>query len=334
MNCLNGCIILLKLSVLCSALPLCAAGPCLHEPNSHAEQLYLQGNYAQAAEVSRRIVKELSVTGVSDCKLAVALTNLAATHQQLGEIIESDRELKKAARIWEQMGPEGEAGLLRVRNNLLSLYVENGLYTKANLLVPRIFAMPVAKLSRTPMDHAHMLNNLASACLATHKYRRARTLYEAALAIMDEPGVTAELEVAYVLNNFARLLIETREYSLAGRYTARAISILERRLGQEHPDLIKPLMNAAEVALLAGRTSEAEVSLGRAVYLSEKTLGSEHPQTGEALSVYGGVLRRLGRKEEARAARVKAEGILTIHRRNARALTNDIEANELAWRSP
>jgi tetratricopeptide (TPR) repeat protein len=242
----------------------------------HTQALALRqhGHYREAHAVAQRALDHAE----TDTEAALALNEIAAIHQSLGQFWDAERCYLRALRILERS--QLQEPLAKTLNDLATLYLDFGQrYAEAEQLQRRAIRV------LGPRPELHL--NLAAIRALRGATAEARALYEDAL-----PQLTG-LARASALANLAVLSEDPQRL-------ARSIALFESVVGRDHPHLVVPLLNQGDLYARLLRPHLAEPLLRRAQAIVTNKLGDEHPLQIAILSTLAKVLRQTGRKKEAK----------------------------------
>jgi serine/threonine protein kinase len=187
----------------------------------------------------------------------------------------------------------------RLMDTMGNVYMNLGLYKKAEALLERALQTREKNLRPDHPDVATALNDLALLYKNQGRYEAAEPLYERALAIREKNLGPGDPGVAVLLNNLAVL------YQLQGRYSAaeplyqRALAIRETVLGPDHRDVAELLNNLALLYYGQGLYARAEPLFLRALAIWEKVLGPDHPDLAISLNNLAALYFKQGRYSQA-----------------------------------
>ncbi len=159
------------------------------------------------------------------------------------------------------------------------------------------------------IEHANLLDDLATIDRAVGAYDEARARYEQVLAMREQALGPEHPKVAATLGSLATIYQVTGAHDEAKALHERALAILEQALGPDHPNVIGNLNNLANVYYSTGNYDEAKRLYERAVASLERTLGPEHPNVARTLNNLAAVHQALGDNEGAKRLYTRALGI-------------------------
>jgi tetratricopeptide (TPR) repeat protein len=254
---------------------------------------------------------------------------------------EADRAFRQSIELWRQAiktdpSPELRAELAQTLNRLGQLYLELGLFDKADPL----FEEGLTLLGEKDPLTAALWNNLGFSFMRQGKYAEAEPLFRRSLgndttsrledpdrlvwlhnlsALYERQGRLNEAEellervlrakegvlgnehpeTLMSVNNLGVLRRRQRRYSDAERLLRRALAGREKVLGPMHPVTLLSAGNLGHIYALQARYDEAEALLMRVVRDTETVLGPRHPQTLRAAAQLGYVFRMARQNEQA-----------------------------------
>lgn len=267
-----------------------------------------QENYAETEKALWSALKEAESAGRADLPLAEALYNLGAFYKVASKPAEAEKFYLRSLAVREKVHGAEHRSLVRPLISLATLYLEHGMYGKAERLHRRSTAV-LRSLPPDDQDAAWMLHNLAALYYVQGQYAVAEPLYRQTLEGFEKSFGPEDKEVALVLNNLAMLCAKTGRHEAAISYFERALKIWERTFGSNHPHVARALTNLAGLYSVQGRRKEAEALFQRALRIAESMLGPENPLVVTILSEYAVLLRKTKRKAEAKPLEKRAQAI-------------------------
>ena len=256
-----------------------------HELNKQAFQLYNQGKYQEAIQISQRVLEiNEKALGGEHLRVATSLNNLAELYRSLENYPLAEPLYKRALAINEKVLGREHPNVAGVLNNLGLLYSGQRNYPAAEPLYKRALSINEKALGAKHTNVATNLNNLANLYRKQGNYLAAVPLYKRALEIYEEAFGAKHLRVASSLGNLAELYHDQGNYSAAESLHKRSLAIREKALGMEHPDVATSLNNLALLYQVQGNYSAAESLHKRSLVIGEKALGTEHPDVATSLN--------------------------------------------------
>lgn len=277
-----------------------------------SEDLFDQGKFREAETVLLSAVKASEVFAPTDLRRAETQLRVGRVYKELGRLPESEKWYQRSLDAWKKSVGERDPSLAKPLIGLTSLYLENGLHTKAErLLEPWLRDSS----SATPSDplSVGLLHNFAAMLYSQRQYSRAEVSYLQALKAAETVFGPQSDEVALVLNNLAILFSATKRSKEAGSHLERALSIWETDLPPDHPDVARALANLAAFYCSTAAYAKAEPLFQRALTIAESRLGPENRLVGKILSEYAILLRKTKRKNEAKVLETRANAIQQSH---------------------
>jgi len=270
-----------------------------------------QGN-GQAVEIS------------ADIKFLISETLAAPSfnNEEIQALVKQAKEFEnkynygEAAQTWEKLvtistkalGPD-HPDTASSLNNLASLYIRRGIYSKAEPLFIRALAIREKALGHDHLETAISLHNLAFLYAQQGHYSKAEPLYIRTLAISEKALGPDHPDTNTILNNLAFLHQRQGYSSKAEPLYVQALAIKEKALGPDHPDTALSLNNLALLYKSQGHYSKAEPVFIRALAINEKALGPDHPDTATALNNLASLYQRQGYYSKAEPLYARALAI-------------------------
>jgi tetratricopeptide (TPR) repeat protein len=256
-------------------------------------------------------VKTAEVFGATDRRLAETQHRLGTVYTDLGKLPEAEKWYQRSLSAWTASAGKQDPGLPKPLISLASLYLENGLHSKAERLVDPWLRDPEFKLDPADSLSVSLLHNFAALKYTQRKYSEAETLYRQVLSAAETAG-NPSLQVS-ILNNLGILLAQTGRSKEAGSYLERALAIQEGAQTPNDIDLARSLTNLGAFYRSIREYAKAEPLLQRALTLAESNLGAENRLVGQILAEYALLLRKTKRKNEAKVLEIRAQAIRQGH---------------------
>jgi CHAT domain-containing protein/tetratricopeptide (TPR) repeat protein len=206
---------------------------------------------------------------------------------------------RQALEINKEVLGEEHPGYALSLNNLGSLYVSMGDYSRAEPLFRQALEIRRKVLGEEHPDYATSLNKLGFLYESMVDYSRAEPLYRQALEIQKRALGEEHPFYATSLNNLAGLYVSMADYSRAEPLYRQALEINKKVLGEEHPDYVTSLSNLGVLYQSMADYSRAEPLYRQALEIRKKVLGEEHPHYAQSLSNLGVLYQKMG--DNARA---------------------------------
>ncbi len=263
-----------------------------------ANELVLRGGYEQPKAELTALLREAEKTGPAGLQLGI-LSNLAVIEAEMERYSQAERLYLRSGQVWEQLPPAQRTAEVDPRLDLLSLYVQAGWLKKAE----RIAGEVTVAASRKQQIRA--LDGIGNLRCGQKRFAEAIEYYRQAIALAGDEG--DEGTAGSLWNSLGVALARQRRLDEAVEAFERALSHGERAWGNQQPVLIATLTNIGGTCLDLNRLERAASALARARDLAEKTLGPSYPGLYRVLILQSRAFERAKCREEAKAARRKAE---------------------------
>jgi tetratricopeptide (TPR) repeat protein len=269
-----------------------------------------QGRYTEAKSLLQRALQiQRKVLGPQHPEVATSLNNLAELYRVQGHVTEAASLYRLALTMREKaLGPQ-HPDVAASLNNLAELLRTQGDLAEAEPLYQRSLEIREKVLGSAHPDVATSLNNLALLRRMQGSFTEAESLYQRSLEIRKKSLGPEHPDVANSLNNLAFLYDVQGRYAEAEPLYQRSLQIREKALGAEHPAVANSLNNLAMLYRSQKKFEVAEGLAKRVVAIIEKSLGPCHATTAMRLENHAAILQDLGRTDEARASRDRAQRI-------------------------
>jgi serine/threonine-protein kinase len=270
-----------------------------------AQTLERQGQFAEAADVLRRVLRDsLGATGSmgttrASSDLVSVLGNRMGRYDEAGAIarvalaLSGDRGLRATALI-----RVGELYALRGDAEDGQRLLEEGLDLREQIHGPEgiLLVSPLVKLATISRRQG--------------RFDEARRRIERAIGIEEGKVGRAHPDLMVLLNNYGNVLAEQGEIDRAREAFERSLEIQRGNFGPDHPGLGLALHNLANVSFLERRYEEAEDMLREALANAEAAFGPDHPEVAITLGSLADVCMILGKLDEAEALQRRSIEIL------------------------
>ena len=262
------------------------------------------GRYTEAETYYRSSAAILERVSAAHPDFATVLVHLAEVSWKQGRVDEAERLCVRAKRIQEAaLGPTNPQ-VLTTLANLAEVNRLRGRYQEAEHSLLRILAVFQEKGETAP-GMVKTLNILGCVYLDAGKFQQAE---DTLLQALNTAGQDSE-NTFHLLNNLGSVQFRSGQYGHAGSSFARAEGLAVQFYGPDHPSVATLLVNRAEALERTRARAGAALLLQRAVEIQERSLGVNSPELGRTLARYASVLHKLGRRQEAKAARARAAAI-------------------------
>lgn len=289
----------------------------------HALELSRTGRQAEAETVLRGAIAR--DPGGDKAALATAYNNLGSLYHELGRCEDSKKSYRRALRLYEQTG-QHENGT-RAAINFASMLVDCSAAEQAAQVVQRYLKTPPESISAFDRGRAFLLR--ANIHFARKQYEKAEAaLREAFPSLATNPHADREIS-AFALNTLGVVLGRQGRNVEAIQALERALTLAQGETGPLY--LLTPRILANIAASYRGlrRHAEANAYYMKALAAGHTALGDEHPVLAHILMDYSGFLRENRRKDESKAARQRANSILS----RSAALSRTVDIADLTAES-
>ena len=274
---------------------------------SSAREMVLQHNYAQADRyllAARSRVRESANRQDLD-RLAVTDSFLGSLRHDQGSYEDAEMFYTQSIGAWEKANGDNHPGLVRLLNDLASLYLDSRQFSKAERTCARSLQIQTNTAGVVPpLDIAKSLSLLGGVNGGLGKYQEAESAYLKAEEIFLKEVGAKSPEMATVWNNLGVLYAHWKLPAKAAVYLQRSTASVGDNCS---PGNALMLTNLA--AISTGVPADAETAFLRASECASRAFGPEHPQTAEVLSRYALFLRQNKRKAEAARIEAQVHGI-------------------------
>jgi CHAT domain-containing protein/Tfp pilus assembly protein PilF len=241
---------------------------------------------------------------------ATTLSNLAGTHQVLGNYAEAERLYQQTCDLLRRRG-EDNAPYARALNGLAQLYVAVRNYDAALPHFQQAQEIFRRVLGEDNPEYAGSLTSLAQLYEARYQYQEAEPLYLRAVEIMRRSG-GADPGYPVILDCVAGFYLTTAKPALAEQFSRQALEVRRRTLGEDHPEIAVNLDLLGSFTWAQGQYEEAERLYQQAGEMYRRTVGEDHLLYGAHLFRVAALYHSQGRyAEDETCLRRAAE----IHRR-------------------
>jgi tetratricopeptide (TPR) repeat protein len=277
---------------------------------ARAEQLYGQGQYAQAAESFQKILTiDQEILGDGHPETADCYNNLAVNLADQGRPVEAEAMHRRALAIRLKALPEGHPNIGSSHNNLAETLRAQGKYAEAEAMHRRALAIWLKALGEEHPNIAASYNNLALTLWAQGKYAEAEAMHRRALTIRLKTLPQGHPQSATSYHNLAVTLADQGKYAEAEAMHRRALAIRLKALPEGHPDIAFSQSSLAVALRAEGKYAEAEAMHRRALAIRLKALPEGHPHIATSYGNLASALAYQGKYAEAEAMHRRALAI-------------------------
>lgn len=232
-------------------------------------------------------------------------SNLATLLIDREELPEAEALLRQALAS-ELKGAKGDSpSALTIKNNLAKTVQDLGRHDEAEALFRETLEARRRVLGE---DHPNTLvtaSNYGTILSLLKRHEEALAVQRAVLAAQERTMKPGNLSLLITLNNVARTLETLGRHAEAEAYTRRAISEGTQHLPAGHYSVALFKGNLARCLMVQGRDAEAETLLRESIDALTESLGEADSRTQQNLRSLADLLDRLGRSEDAAAARAR-----------------------------
>jgi tetratricopeptide (TPR) repeat protein len=253
-------------------------------------------HFAQAAEKAEQF-------GVGDARLGKTLSRLGAVQCQLGRYPESERLLKRAARILEGALGESDPSLLDALSNLARAYKATGEYLTAKQLYDRVLKAAEGLGGPSHSMVARTFDELGDLHLAQGEPAAALYAYRRALAMKERTAGPGDWDVGLTLDKLSQFYCDQGRYNEAEPLLWRSLEIRKTVLGNGAPSLAKLYLRLGSLYAAQRKFSHAQRLLRYGI-----SMLSAQEHSDEAVPY----LRKLGEVYEGLARFGDAEAVRTL----------------------
>jgi tetratricopeptide (TPR) repeat protein len=223
--------------------------------------------------------------------VSVAANRLANLYRDAGRDADAEFYYLKAlppAQAW------GARRAIQVLNNLLSLYLETGQYSKAENLP----MTETLKLAPQGLDATRTKTNLASLAMLRGRNAEAAVLLGSAAQEFEVLGDIQDHAIA--LNNLGAVLLSQNRLDEAVLQLEHVVKLVDEQSGVDFAVKMKARINLGAIYLRAGRRLEAESIFREAATHVHEYPGQEELSRSTYLSLLAEGLRLTGDKRGAK----------------------------------
>lgn len=289
-----------------------------------AESLVKDNRMGEAEGLFEGAQKMADELGRGELASGLSAYRLGHYHFQIGKLMEAERDYLHASEVFDSRLGAGHRVAVDTIIQLSSTYLELEEIAKAGaLLNRRLEAAP----EMSPGDRGALLGNFGAVLMYQGRFSESERTYRRALQIFEGDSRTESRErMAIAYSNLSGICLRSNRISEALELAERANSLLEA-LPSPPPTLaVKTIANLATIHASAGKDPRAtDLLFGSAVRLCETNFGPNHFLLGRLLANYADFLQGCNRKDEAKAARKRANSILaSFQKANRLGATVDV----------
>ena len=173
------------------------------EANDKGMQAYQQRRFVEAKDWFLQALSSINTGELADPRQAMTLNNLAAIHEELGEVEEAELRYRQSLSIIESIQGSQHPDLLPGLKNLALLHRKQRAFAQAERLYLRSHVIVKDLLGE---NHPHLvpgLLDLAQVTQAEEEYERAEDYYQQALRIAEEELAPAHHQTQSIRMQYA-----------------------------------------------------------------------------------------------------------------------------------
>ncbi len=248
--------------------------------NEAGRRYFAQGEFGQAEEAFKAAIREATLLGPENLRLAASLSNLGQLKYRQKDLAQAEALFRRSLAIREHVLGADHQGVLQSINNLAALFYARGDLEQAEPLFRRALSISEAHLGPDHADVATALNNLARLSFRRSDYAAAAPLLSRLLELKERLLGDEHPEVAGILLSLVKVRAAAGEYGEAESLCRRALAIRESLArGAPDPAVASALEALADLCLAQGKQEEHRAVLHRARAIRGKAAGGE-PLTG------------------------------------------------------
>jgi tetratricopeptide (TPR) repeat protein len=162
---------------------------------------------------------------------------------------------------------------------LASLYQNQGVYDKAEVLLQECLALNEKEFGEKHVSTLRTMNSLASLFDDQGNYSKAQSLHQKCLALREELLGERHSDTLISLNCLASSYSNQLLYSQAESLLARCLRLRREVLGEKHLDTLTSMNNLGALYENQGNSLQAQRLYEECVSLSRELSGDRHPST-------------------------------------------------------
>ena len=224
--------------------------------NENGRRAFAQGDYTQAEQSFIAAIREATLLGADNARLATSLSNLAQLKYRQKDLAQAEALFRRSLAIRERVLGGDHVGLVQNINNLAALHYTRGELAQAEPLFRRALDISEKTLGESHPDVAVTLSNLARLCFRKNDFTSAAPLLLRLLSIKERALGPDHPEVAAIIASLAKVRAAEGDLNAAEQLARRALTSKEATAKPDDPSLAPSLEALADV--LAGRGKHDE----------------------------------------------------------------------------
>ncbi|HEY7878308.1 MAG TPA: tetratricopeptide repeat protein [Gemmatimonadaceae bacterium] len=224
--------------------------------NEAGRRFFSQSEYAQAEQEFIAAIREATLLGADNARLATSLSNLAQLKYRQKDLAQAEALFRRSLAIRERVLGGDHVGLVQNINNLAALHYARGELAQAEPLFRRALEISEKDLGDKHPDAAVTLSNLARLYFRKNDFGAAAPLLLRLLSIKEDTLGPNHPEVTAIVASLAKVRAAEGDLNAAEQLSRRALAAKETVAKPDDPSLAPSLEALADV--LAGRGKHDE----------------------------------------------------------------------------
>ncbi len=224
--------------------------------NENGRRAFTQGDYAQAEQSFIAAIREATLLGADNARLATSLSNLAQLKYRQKDLAQAEALFRRSLAIRERMLGGDHVGLVQNINNLAALHYTRGELTQAEPLFRRALEISEKTLGESHPDVAVTLSNLARLYFRKNDFTSAAPLLLRLLSIKEHALGQHHPEVAAIVASLAKVRAAEGDLDAAEQLARRALASKESTTKADDPSLAPSIEALADVLAARGNHDE------------------------------------------------------------------------------
>ena len=251
--------------------------------NFEVKDLVAKGNYNEALEKSKQVIRIIKENKQIDESAATAYNNLGLILRNQGNYQEAISSFEEALNLIQQSNSKNQE--TTTLSNLANVYTDIGQYDKATKLLEKTLQTDLQNFGENHPNVAVRLSNLANVYSHLAHYDKAMELLERALQIDLQNFGENHPNVAVRLSNLANVYSHLAHYDKAMELLERALQIDLQNFGESHPTVAMDKSNLAIIYISMKNYQKALPFLQSALRTYEETYSRDHPRTEDIRNI-------------------------------------------------
>ncbi|HEX6807732.1 MAG TPA: tetratricopeptide repeat protein [Gemmatimonadaceae bacterium] len=235
--------------------------------NENGRRAFTQGDYAQAEQSFIAAIREATLLGADNARLATSLSNLAQLKYRQKDLAQAEALFRRSLAIRERMLGGDHVGLVQNINNLAALHYTRGELAQAEPLFRRALDISEKTLGESHPDVAVTLSNLARLYFRKNDFTSAAPLLLRLLSIKEHALGPNHPEVAAIVASLAKVRAAEGDLDAAEQLARRALASKESMTKADDPSLAPSIEALADVVAARGNHEEERQLRERAARL-------------------------------------------------------------------